>query len=181
MRHSLCSSRRKQKADALSKLASMQFEHLAKEVRIQTPHTPTVHDNSVGEIQTKLPTWMTPILRYLSTGILPEDKGEALKIQTKASQYYEHNGILYRKIYLGPDLRCVDDEEAKYLVQEVHLGIGGIHAGPRMVVAKLKGAGYYWLGMHLTTLREVRNCLSSQHHAPLCYCLKKEMVPVTTA
>ncbi|XP_035845711.1 uncharacterized protein LOC118492058 [Helianthus annuus] len=89
--------------------------------------------------------------------------------------------ILYRKSYLGPLLRCVDAEDANYLIREVHEGICGIHAGPRMVVAKVMNAGYYWPGMHLDVVKELRKCSGCQRHAPKTMRPKNELVPVTTA
>ncbi|XP_021991624.1 uncharacterized protein LOC110888405 [Helianthus annuus] len=143
-------------ADALSKLASTSFQHLTKDVRIEVLSNPSVPLREVSVIQTGTTSWMTPIIMYLQSGILPENKAEARKIQYKAEHYQMADGILYRKSYLGPLLRCVDDEDANYLIREVHEGICGIHVGPRMVVAKVMNAGYYWPGMHLDAVKELR-------------------------
>ncbi|XP_021992082.1 uncharacterized protein LOC110888892 [Helianthus annuus] len=64
-----------------------------------------------------------------------------------------------RKSYLGPLLRCVSPAEAKYLIQEIHSGIFGIHAGPRAVVAKIHSAGYYRPGMHEDAVDELRRLI----------------------
>ncbi|XP_022004349.1 uncharacterized protein LOC110901896 [Helianthus annuus] len=136
-------------ADTLSKLASTSFQHLAKDVRIEVLSNPSVPLREVSVIQVGTMSWMTPIITYLRSGILPENKAEARKIQYKAEHYQMADGILYRKSYLGPLLRCVDPEDANYLIREIHEGICGIHAGPRMVVAKVMNVGYYWPGMHL--------------------------------
>ncbi|XP_022004494.1 uncharacterized protein LOC110902062 [Helianthus annuus] len=168
-------------ADALSKLASTSFQHLAKDVRIEVLNNPSVPLREVSVIQTGTTSWMTPIIMYLQSGILPENKAEAQKIQYKAEHYQMADGILYRKSYLGPLLRCVDAEDANYLIREVHEGICGIHAGPRMVVAKVMNAGYYWPGMHLYAVKELRKCSGCQRHAPKTMRPKNELVPVTTA
>ncbi|KAJ0944905.1 putative integrase zinc-binding domain-containing protein [Helianthus annuus] len=91
------------------------------------------------------------------------------------------DGILYRKSYLDPLLRCVDAEDANYLIREVHEGICGIHAGPRMVVAKVMNVGYYWPGMYLDAVKELRKCSGCQRYAPKTMRPKNELVPVTTA
>ncbi|XP_035838176.1 uncharacterized protein LOC110921310 [Helianthus annuus] len=168
-------------ADALSKLASTSFQHLAKDVRIEVLSNPSVPLREVSVIQTGTTSWMTPIIMYLQSGILPENKAEARKIQYKSEHYQMADGILYRKSYLGPLLRCVDAEDANYLIREVHEGICGIHAGPRMVVAKVMNAGYYWPGMHLDAVKELRKCSGCQRHAPKTMRPKNELVPVTTA
>ncbi|XP_035845188.1 uncharacterized protein LOC118491476 [Helianthus annuus] len=168
-------------ADALSKLASTSFQHLAKDVRIEVLSNPSVPLREVSVIQTGTTSWMTPIIMYLQSGILPENKAEARKIQYKSEHYQMADGILYRKSYLGPLLRCVDADDANYLIREVHEGICGIHAGPRMVVAKVMNAGYYWPGMHLDAVKELRKCSGCQRHAPKTMHPKNELVPVTTA
>ena len=43
-----------------------------------------------------------------------------------------------------PYLKCVDDDEAKYILEEIHEGICGDHAGPRSLVSKVIRTGYFW-------------------------------------
>ncbi|XP_076954189.1 uncharacterized protein LOC143628489 [Bidens hawaiensis] len=92
-----------------------------------------------------------------------------------------NDGGLYRRSFLGPLLRCVDAEDVNYLIREVHEGIYDLHAGPRMTVAKLMNAGYYWLGMHLDDVQEIRKCDSCQRNAPNTLRPKNELIPVTSA
>ncbi|XP_076887304.1 uncharacterized protein LOC143537412 [Bidens hawaiensis] len=124
---------------------------------------------------------MTPIKAYLSSGALPAGKAEARKIKHKALNYQLTDGILYRRSFLGPLLRCVDAEDANYLIWKIHEGICGLHAGPRMTVAKIMNAGYYWPGMHLDAVQEIRMCDSCQRHAPNTLRPKNELIPVTSA
>ncbi|KAJ0602741.1 putative nucleotidyltransferase, Ribonuclease H [Helianthus annuus] len=124
---------------------------------------------------------MTPIIAYLQSGVTPESKSEARKLQHKACHYQMGDGILYRKSYLGPLLRCVNPQDATYLIRDIHEGICGIHAGPRMVVAKIMNAGYYWPDMHLDAVKELRKCIDCQRHAPKTLRPKNNLVPVTTA
>ncbi|XP_076893594.1 uncharacterized protein LOC143545302 [Bidens hawaiensis] len=145
-------------ADILSKLASTNFEHFAKDIRIEVLDCPSVPQHQVLVIQTGVESWMTPILAYLSFGALPEGKSAAWKIKHKALNYQIMDGVLYRRSFLGPLLRCVDAEDSNYLIREVHEGICGLHAGPRMVVAKVMNAGYYWPGMHADAVHEIRKC-----------------------
>ncbi|XP_076920209.1 uncharacterized protein LOC143581267 [Bidens hawaiensis] len=168
-------------ADALSKLASTNFEHFAKDIRVEVLDHPSVPENQVLVIQTGVESWMSPIIAYLSSGALPVGKAEARKIKHKALNYQLIEGILYRRSFLGPLLRCVDAEDANYLIREIHEGICGLHAGPRMIVAKIMKAGYYWPGMHLDVVQEIRKCDSCQRHAPNTLCPKNELIPVTSA
>ncbi|XP_022031955.1 uncharacterized protein LOC110933020 [Helianthus annuus] len=167
-------------ADALSKLASTSFQHLAKDVRIEVLSNPSVPLRQVSVIQLGTTSWMTLIIMYLQSGILPENKVEAREVQYKSKHYQMVDGILYRKSYLGPLMRCVDPEDANYLIREVHEGICGIHADLRMVVAKVMNAGYYWPGMHLDAVNVLRKCNGCQRHAPKTMRPKNELVPITT-
>ncbi|XP_076956362.1 uncharacterized protein LOC143631484 [Bidens hawaiensis] len=107
-------------ADALSKLASTNFEHFAKDIRVEVLDHPSVPQNQVLVNQTGVESWMTPIKAYLSSGALPAGKAEARKIKHKALSYQLTDGILYRRSFLGPLLRCVDTEDANYLIREIH-------------------------------------------------------------
>ncbi|XP_076911833.1 uncharacterized protein LOC143569930 [Bidens hawaiensis] len=168
-------------ADALSKLALTNFEHFAKDIRVEVLEHPSVPQNQVLVIQTGRESWMTPIITYLSSGILLAEKAAAQKIKHKALNYQINDCILYRRSFLGPLLRCEDAEHANYIIQEVHEGISGLHAGPRMTVAKLMNVGYYWSGMHLDAVQEIRKCDSCQRHAPNTLRPKNEFIPVTSA
>ncbi|KAI3732913.1 hypothetical protein L1987_64125 [Smallanthus sonchifolius] len=105
------------KVAALSKMASVAFDHLARE-----------------------------------KGTLAEDKGEARKLRLEALQYEMIGDVMYRKSYLGPSMKCVDEEEASYIVREIHEGICGLHGGPKTIVAKEMKAGYYWPNMYRETV-----------------------------
>ncbi|XP_035838063.1 uncharacterized protein LOC110926798 [Helianthus annuus] len=144
--------------DALSKLASTSFQHLAKDVRIKVLKNPSVLLHQVNVIEIGQSSWMTPIIQYLQDGILPESKAEARKIQNKALHYEMNGDILYRKSFLGP--LCVDPQDANYLVREIHEGI---------------------YGMHVDALKELRKCDSSQRHSPKTLRPKNDLIPVSTA
>ncbi|XP_076950386.1 uncharacterized protein LOC143623338 [Bidens hawaiensis] len=124
---------------------------------------------------------MEPIKAYLSSGILPEEKAEARQIRHKGLWYQMHDEVLFRKSFIGPLLRCVDADDANYIVREIHEGICGLHAETRMVVAKIMNAGYYWPGMHMDALKEIRKCNACQRHAPRMLRHQIDLVPVTAA
>ncbi|XP_076944371.1 uncharacterized protein LOC143614986 [Bidens hawaiensis] len=139
---------------------------MGRDVRIKILDSPSVPQHQVMVIQTNTVSWMTPLIEYLSSGTLPDDKVEARKVGHKASCYQLHDDILLRKFFLGPLLRCVDADDANYIIGDIHEGICGLHAGPRMVVAKIMNAGYYWPGMHMDALKEIQKCDACQRHAP---------------
>nr|GEV49258.1 protein NYNRIN-like [Tanacetum cinerariifolium] len=85
----------------------------------------------VTAIEEEGPTWMTELVNYLKEGTLPEDEKEARKIRLKARQYELIEGILYKRSFLTPWLRCVGPLQAEYVMKEIHEGSCSMHAGPR--------------------------------------------------
>ncbi|KAJ0623035.1 putative nucleotidyltransferase, Ribonuclease H [Helianthus annuus] len=172
---------RNRKSDALSKLASVAFGHLAKEIKVEVLTSPSLNAKEVATIEGTQETWMTPIIKFLRDGILPEGEWAARKIRVRALQYELIEGEQYRRSYLGPSLKCVDMEEAEYVVREMHEGICGMHSGPRTIVRKAMSAGFYWPRMYETASEEIKKCDNCQVHAPMTHRHKHPMVPVSTS
>ncbi|GJW07955.1 reverse transcriptase domain-containing protein [Tanacetum coccineum] len=83
------------KADALSKLASMTFEHLTKEVLVEVLAKRSINDKEVSKVEAERgESWMNPIHEYLLSGLLLEDQKEARKIRIKAQQYKDTAKII---------------------------------------------------------------------------------------
>ncbi|GJT53231.1 reverse transcriptase domain-containing protein [Tanacetum coccineum] len=137
------------KADALSQIASTSFAHLSKQVLVEVLTEKSIQEKEVTTVvEEEGTTWMTPIMEYLKDGTLPGDRKEASKLRIKSRQYELMEGILYRRSFLKPWLRCVGPLQANYVIREIHEGSCSMHAGPRSVVAKVMRLGYYWSTMH---------------------------------
>lgn len=93
------------------------------------------------------PEWASQIIRFLKNGELPEDKEETRKAKTWASQYLFLNDTLYKRIFTLSLLRCLFEEEANYVLREIHKGICGSHSGGRSMTHKAIRFGYYWPSM----------------------------------
>nr|GEZ81934.1 retrovirus-related Pol polyprotein from transposon 17.6 [Tanacetum cinerariifolium] len=117
-------------------------------------------------IEKEGPTWMTELVNYLKEGTLLEDEKEARKIRLKARQYELMEGILYKRSFLTPWLRCVGPLQAKYVMKEIHEGSCSMHAGPRSVVAKAIQLGYFWPTMYKDAQDMIRKCSDCQIHRP---------------
>ncbi|GJV12265.1 reverse transcriptase domain-containing protein [Tanacetum coccineum] len=104
----------------------------------------------------------TPMHQYLKKGIVPSDKNEARSLRAKIGQYVIESGILFKKGYLVPMLRCVGPLQANYVIREIHMGSCGMHIGPRAVVRKAMRQGYYWPTMHADAKEVVDKCDSCQ-------------------
>ena len=44
-------------------------------------------------------------------------------------------------------LKCVDEEEAKYILEEIYKGVCEDHAGLKSLVSKVVRTCYFWLTM----------------------------------
>ncbi|GJT54853.1 reverse transcriptase domain-containing protein [Tanacetum coccineum] len=109
------------KVDALSKLALMTFEHLTKEVLVEVLARRSIEEKEVLQVETKEDeSWMTPIHKYLLSGLLPEDSKESRKIRIKAPQYKLIRGSLYKKSFYTPWLRCIAPPKTDDVIKETH-------------------------------------------------------------
>ena len=87
--------------------------------------------------------WTNPILSFLRDGRLPPNSEEARKIKKRAARFMVLNDELYKRGYSQPYLRCIEGEEVKYVLEEVHKGICGDHMGAKSLVRKIMRTGYF--------------------------------------
>nr|GEV94406.1 reverse transcriptase domain-containing protein [Tanacetum cinerariifolium] len=127
-----------QKADVLSKLASVAFNHLTMEVLVEVLSEKSVDVKEVSTImEEEEDNWMTPIIRCLKEGIWPKDKNEARTLRMKISQYTLVEGVLFKRSYMSPMLRCIGSLQANYIIKEVHERAYEMHPEARSIVAKI--------------------------------------------
>ena len=136
--------------DSLAMLATSSGSRLPRVIIVEdmmvsnhNDQTPSrIHNIQVG------PSWMDPLVSFLRSGSLPEDKGEAEKIRRKAPQYWlSEEQKLYKHSYSGPYLLCVHPEAVEPLLEELHEGIYGSHTGGRSLSHKALTQGYWWPNM----------------------------------
>ena len=63
-----------------------------------------------------------------------------------------------------PYLKCIDKEEARYILEEIHRGICGDHAGPRSLVNKVMQTGYFWPTMQMDAVELMKKCDKCQRY-----------------
>ncbi|GJS27219.1 hypothetical protein Tco_0487839 [Tanacetum coccineum] len=160
-----------QKADILSKLATVPFSHLTKEILVEVLNE---RSTDAKEVQTiveeegeKLDDSHHPLLGQ--EGIVPSDKNKARSLRAKISQYVIESGVLSKKGYLVPMLRCVGPLQANYIIREIHMGSCGMHIGPRVVVRKAMRDKVYWPTMNANAKRRGKTNVTqcSKFHSPI--------------
>ena len=68
------------------------------------------------------------------------------------------NDTLYKRGFSMPYLKCVDEEEAKYILEEIHERVCRDHSGLRSLVSKVFRTGYFWLTMQVDARELVKKC-----------------------
>ena len=108
---------------------------------------------------------MTPIVRYLTSDELPEDKNKARRLRAKAARFTIHDGKLLKRSFLGPYHRCITSIEANHILLERHQGEFENHYGGRSYANQALIASYYWPTMHSDSTSHVKHCDSYQRFA----------------
>ncbi|GJT05337.1 reverse transcriptase domain-containing protein [Tanacetum coccineum] len=148
-----------QKADVLSKLASVAFNHLTKEILVEVLNRRSTDVKEINVVvEEEGDNSMTPIIRCLEQGIWPEDKNESRNLQAKIGQYTVEEGVLFKKGYLVQMLRCIGSLQENYVIREIHMGACGMHSGPQAIVRKEMMQGYYWPTTHEDAKEEIKKC-----------------------
>ncbi|XP_065050312.1 uncharacterized protein LOC135680360 [Musa acuminata AAA Group] len=79
--------------------------------------------------------------------------------------YTEVGRRLYKRSFSNPLLRCLEPDEARTVLAEVHEGVCKEHIGGRTLAHKILRQGYYWPTMCRDAKAHVQRCHSCQEHA----------------
>ncbi|XP_074351517.1 uncharacterized protein LOC141690633 [Apium graveolens] len=153
-------------ADALAKMGSQMDIVQLGQIPLGVQEIPSIPEVEVLQMQEILQeSWMTPIHNYIQTGAVPENKLQARRLRYQAAKYVEYDGVLYKRGFNQPLLRCVDMEEGNYILREVHEGIYGNHSGGGSLALKVLRQGYYWPTMREDAFNFVQACDRCQRFA----------------
>ena len=144
-------------ADEISKLASSEEGGLSNNLVMEVQKHPSIEEASTLTIQS-INSWMTSIISFLLDGHLPQDTDKARKIRKRAARFTILNDTLYKRGFSMPYLKCVDQDEAKYILEEIHERVCGDYAGPRSLVSKVIRTGYFWPTMQENAVKLVKRC-----------------------
>lgn len=79
-----------------------------------------------------------------------------------------------------PYLRCVMEDEAKYIMEEVYEGICEDHTGPRSLVSKIIRIGYFWPTMQKDASEFVERYDKCQRFGYIQHVLGEKMTTITS-
>jgi ribonuclease HI len=109
-------------ADQLARSASLSIS----DDNIKIIKQSSLQATEVNPVHTEI-SWMTPIILYLQGGTLLDNRHDARRLKVHASRFLMLQGILYKRGFSFPYLRCLAADEAKYVMREIHEGICGNH------------------------------------------------------
>nr|XP_009390432.1 PREDICTED: uncharacterized protein LOC103976831 [Musa acuminata subsp. malaccensis] len=151
-----------ERADALAKLASKS----APEVWLEVEELPSRAIKIKAAASGGVPiTWVQELLRFKRDRTLPPDEATARRLRRTHAWYSEVSGWLYKRSFTYPLLRCLEPDEVRTVLAEVHEGIRGEHIGGRTLAHKILSKGYYRPTMCRDAKVYVQQCSSCQEHA----------------
>ncbi|KAL5558903.1 hypothetical protein UlMin_035114 [Ulmus minor] len=156
-------------ADTLARLATGLEDSLLKMIPLEILDEPSINKRQQGDAISEKPTWMDPIMAYLRDGTLPPDKFEARRLRYRSARYYLDKDKLHKRSFSSPSLTCLNEDQAKYVLQEVHEGVCGNHSGGRALAHKVLRQGYYWPTIQADSLAFVQKCDKCQSRGQLKY------------
>ncbi|XP_050263844.1 uncharacterized protein LOC126708066 [Quercus robur] len=167
-------------ADHLAKAVLAEFMLVPEQVLSFIQISSLIDDRTNMQVVNSEYNWITPLISYLKVGVLTDEKSAARKLKVQASRFVLIKDVLYKRGFSRPYLRCLCQEEADYVMREVHKGICGNHSGARSLVHKLIRIGYYWPTMMRAAQTYVQSCDKCQRFSNLIRQPSKELTPMTT-
>ncbi|KAG7559308.1 Ribonuclease H domain [Arabidopsis thaliana x Arabidopsis arenosa] len=181
-------------ADALAALASTSDPNLKRIIPVEFIEKPSIEDSSKDQVLTARETedleetdtepldqqtadttepeygsdakWIGAIRSYIADGEVPTEKWAARKLKAKAARYTLIDGELFKWRFSGPLLICVEGNEARRVMEEIHGGSCGNHSGGRALAIKIKRHRYFWPTMVKDCEKFSQRCDKCQRHAP---------------
>nr|KYP35068.1 Transposon Ty3-I Gag-Pol polyprotein [Cajanus cajan] len=141
------------RANLLSKLASTKRPGQHKTIIQETIGAPSQDFMAISTNTQGQSTWMSDIWKYLTDGTLPDSKIEASKIKIKSAHFTIEAGDLFKKGFSTPLLKCLNPDQAQYVMDEIHRGICGMHSGARSMATRVIRAGLsHFLVLHFNCI-----------------------------
>ncbi|WVY97056.1 hypothetical protein V8G54_029207 [Vigna mungo] len=149
------------RADLLSKLTHRQRNTQLTSViktRLERPLLETCTTN----VSPPTADWRQDVIQLM---VQQEQGAKVSMIDSKRIARFTFVGDdLYRRGYTTPLLKCLSNQEARYVMEELHHGICGSHSGQRTLRAKILRAGFYWPTIEQDCKEFVQKCISCQSH-----------------
>ena len=89
--------------------------------------------------------WFYDIKKFIEERKYPEEANskEKYALHVLAHNYVSHDGVLYKRMLNGTQLRCLKKNEADEVMREIHAGVCGSHMNGIILAKKIVRQGYY--------------------------------------
>ena len=147
--------------DSLATLATSSAQNLPCVILIEDLCKPSgIRWNMICAHHVRIgPSWMDPIIQFLSKDVLPEDKLKTEKIHRKTPRFWlSEDQKLYKRSFSGPYLLCIHPEASELFLEELHEEICGSHTGGRSITHRAITQGYWWPNMQKDALKYTKKC-----------------------
>ncbi|GAA0152716.1 hypothetical protein LIER_37545 [Lithospermum erythrorhizon] len=124
-------------ADHLSRLAITYHEEIPLGVHIEHRDRPIYEEVRICLTRSGREDWRSPIIKFLNTGELPEDKVEARKLQSRSYKFQMFQNELYKVSQMELLMYCVPKGKISQILNEVHEGDCGHHIGGIALASKV--------------------------------------------
>src|SRR3954469_1550113 len=121
--------------------------------------------DSTAPAELEGPAWAKPFLRFIIEGTLPQDVAEARRISRRSKAFTVINRQLYKRNVSQILQKCIDEEDGKALLLEIHEGTYGHHTSSRVLVSKAFRSGFYWPTAMKNAKDIARRCIACQKFA----------------
>jgi len=147
------------KADRLSMLAEGKEKGKLKTIIRQTLMRPSTGECAAVD---RPKDWISEVRELLRRC----DAGEDVKLieRRQALRFVVIGEDLYKRGFTALLLKCLSEEEAGYVMNEIRNGICRMHTGRRTMKARILRAGYYWPTMEQDCEAMIRRCEGCQAH-----------------
>ncbi|XP_073119647.1 uncharacterized protein [Henckelia pumila] len=153
-----------EKADYLAKMASSLHKWKNREVVVQVELTPSTELTPLAQEESD---WRKELLEYMENGELPKDPKNAYRLKQRSLRFVMVEGVLYKRSFSRPLLKCLGPKKAHYVLKEIHEGCYGNHLGSYSLARKVLLAGYFWPTILKGAIALVTSYDSCQRHSIL--------------
>ena len=105
-----------------------------------------------------LPFLDGPIMQYINTGELPDDRNKAHKIQIQSARFSLVNRQLFKRSLDVSYIKCLTTKHGQYVFDELHEGICVNHPSGKTLALRAHTQVYYWPTMRSDVADYVRKC-----------------------
>ena len=156
-----------EKTDALAAVAASLPTTETVILSIYYQSNSSIVTTRVSKVDEVSPSWMDPIVQYINTRELLDDRNKAHKVQIQSPRFSLINGQLFKQSPHRLYLKCLTTKHGQYVLAELQEGICGNHPSDRTLAHRAHTQGYYWPTMRSDAANYVRKCDRCQRLAPI--------------